>query len=157
MQRLQHGVVDHLGQGGAVVGRARLLGQRDQQVARVVGAAEERAVQPFHGRLPHAAAHQRHQPAKDRSQYQPTARAVHLPQEGHAVEQPGEAQRHGNSRQDGQRHQPAANDEVARASAQQNRNLHRPVLDDGIAERERDREEQQNRRHPQPGWHILRP
>ena len=99
VQRLQHRVVDHLGERRAVVGRARLLRQRDQQVPRIVGPAEERAVQPLHRRLPDPAAHQHHQAAKQRPQHQPAARAVHLAQEGHAVEQSREAERHGDARQ----------------------------------------------------------
>ena len=54
MQRLQDRVVDQLGEAGAIGGGPRLLRQRLQHVPRVVGAAEERAVQPLGRRLPDA-------------------------------------------------------------------------------------------------------
>ena len=149
MQRLQHRVVDHLGKRRAVVGRARLLRQRHQQVPRVVGRRGR-----THGpAAPCAGCHTRRPtsairpPKSDPTTSPPRVRSI-SPRQRHAVEQPREAQRHGDARKHRHRHQSPANQQVARAAAQQHRNLHRPVLHHRVAERQRNREEQQDRRTP---------
>jgi len=147
MQRLQDRVVDECGETGAVRCRARLLRQRLQDAPRVVGAAEEGAIEPLRGRQPGALTDQRQETAEERSGEQPHRQLI----TGHirdAADEPHETERHGESDQQRQRHHAAAHQDVPGAAAQQCGNLHRPVLDDRIAERHGNREERQDGQRP---------
>jgi hypothetical protein len=155
MQGLQHRMVDELGQRRPVGRGPCLLGQRRQQVARVVGTAKEGAVQTLHRRRPHPSADQHQQAAKHGADEKAETGAI-LAEPCRLLEHPGKRQRRADAEDERRRDEPAPHQQVAGAAPQQRRNLHGPVLDHGVAERHGDRKQQQDARRPQPGRQLLR-
>ena len=147
MQRLQDRVVDQQREAGAIGRGPRLLRQRLQHAPRVVRAPEERAVEPFGRRLPGALPGEREQAAEQRAGQQPHRQLI-AGQIGDAADDPHEAERHSEADQNRQRHHPAADQHIARASPQECRDLHRPMLDDGVAERDGNGEQRQDGQRP---------
>jgi hypothetical protein len=122
-----------LGQRRAIGGDPRLIGQRLQQAPRVVLPAEERAIEALGRRLPRLLPDDGENAAEERSGDE-TGRELIAREVRDRVERLREAERHGHADENGQCHQTAAHEQIARAAAKQHGNLHRAVLHNGVAE-----------------------
>ena len=139
MQRVVNLIVQQGGQSFAAADGKRLGGQVLQNLLRVVGAAEEGAVQPRAHAAMHLGCARDQQHAEGRAHGNGGFRSGGE-MAGEYLRQP-EGRAHRN-RQD-QEDESALHHEVARAALQQHGNIHHPVLHHGVGEGE-GKQEQEN-------------